>query len=465
MSFLGRKNAAKPARKPGAPTLELLYQSEESSKALAVGLQWKKIATANGRKDAIAQARQGGATHYIFLNQQLGMGAVPPAIDSGLTIYPASLAAARQLPGTALVALQLAEDEFWICEVHGGQPTTTDRLMRGIDEAEVLAQVRALLEEREGFGTVTVYTNIPDHGLDAAKPFQVEDLFAAVFGAGETLAPIPRAAVSIPKPVLYVAALGVVILLVQHGMSRWEKYQRTKAAELAQSAEVDPHQAWTEAIAQWQSTIAAPRGSGLLAARAALDKLPVEWHGWRLVSASCNAAPPAGTTRSWGCSANYKRETTGVFNRDIGQVVPAGWNLVWEPLGGMQLNWSVNEPAQPIDLAKLRKLDYYNVEVASRLQQLLPAFAGEVSFAFAPVTVPAPKKRDGSVLPPDPRVEGILTAPLAIKAPLRSIDALIAAQVDADWRVLNLVNQGTPDGRIKTSALMAEVKGDLYAKR
>lgn len=473
MSLFSRRKdtgtAAATRKKGAAQRLEVFFEGDTSNKGLAFGVAWRSIATSGGRDDAVKQARTSGASHFIFRNQQAGWGVMPGDVDSAARIYPAAVVAARLLTGAAVCAVKLADGEYWVAALLNGQPTSVDELYRDVDDAAALSRVRELLEEFSGAAPV-VHTNIRDHGLDEVKPFAGDDLFRAPMGEGDLLQPLPKPGMAIPKPVLALAAVMVVVLLGKQGWQRYEEWKRARAATAAAAVEVDPEQAWADAIAAWERGISAPNGRGLTAVRASLEHLAVDWNGWKLEKATCNAAAPvlvgAGATRTWSCTAMYTRQGAGMVNREmVKQNLPAGWAVSFTPLNGMNLSWVVAEPVQLLKLVALHKPDYFNVEVASRLQRLLPALASEASFSFAAVTIPAPKKSDGSALPPDPRADGISQAVLGIRAPLRSIDALINADVEADWRSISVAYQQGLNGGIKSSALIAEVKGDMYAKR
>jgi hypothetical protein len=461
-----KQGEGRPApKRAGAPRLEVLYESDSSSRGLAIGLQWKRIATSGGRLDATKMAREAGATHYIFSSQQLGMGVLPTGTDTDARLFPAALVAARQLHGASIVALKIAETDYWLAETHNGAPTSTDLLLTDVDDAVVLERVRQLIDKSGSVGQITVHTNITDHGLQGAKSYDLAELFNAVLGDGDKLQVLPAPGFSIPKPVMGVAATAILLLLGQQGYKEYENWNRARMAALNQIAEVDPDQAWVEAIEAWERGITAPTGTGLLAARESLDQVALDWEGWQLQLAQCTAGVPLANVRTWSCHAKYKREPAGVVNREMERKLPPGRTITWEPLGGMLVSWSVRVPAQTIKQAALPKPDFFNVEAASRLQILQPALGGEILFAFAPVVIPAPKKKDGTALPMNPHAAGLLASSLAIKAPLRSIDALIAADIPADWKQLSITYKPGLQARIDASAVMAEAKGDLYAKR
>lgn len=461
------------ASKPGAgsskrPPLELLVHAN-GRKALACGVQWRTVATSGGRDDAVKLARAVGATHYVFRGQQVGMGSMPNGTDPSLMVFPTAVVAGRQHVGTAISAVKVTDTEYWIAATKDGSPTSADFFLTDVDEAEALWRVRELQEQLGGPSSVLVYTNIEHHGIDGAKSLSPEDMLDYPLGESDVMQPLPRAGMSVPKPVLGFVALAVVLLLGQKGWDMYEQQNRVRLAAMNQAAEVDPAQAWAQAIAAWEAGTAAPAPNSLVPVRMALNQLPLEWDGWRMGQASCNAGPvnPAAAppARLWSCKAVYTRNKTGNFNRDMARRLPAGWAVHFTPLTGMELTWSVHQPATTIKVGSLRRGEFFDVEMASRMQRLLPALAADVPFAFVPVEIPAPRKADGTSLPPEPQAQGIRQATLSVKAPLRSIDALISAHIEADWTNLSVVYDAQePKGGIKSSALMAEARGSMYAR-
>lgn len=468
LGLAGKKPAAQTAKKGAAPRLELEHDVT-GTRALAFGIQWRSIASAGGRDEAIRLARQAGATHYIFRGQQLGIGILPREEEA--RVFPAASVAARHMVGNAICALRIADGEYWIAAVANGAPTSTDIFLQGVDDAQALDRVRLVAAQvyAGASGGPTVYTNIEGSGLEGAKSFSSEDLFQALVSGSETLLPVPKPGLSVPKPVLAVAGVVAALLVVQQGWGWWQKQRAAQLAAQASSSDVDPERAWAEAISQWESSKAAANGYGLLQARDQLVRLPARWEGWVLITATCRAAPFNGSgnaaQRSWTCQAQYNREDAGVVNRKMATVLPANWNVQFTPLKGMTVSWNFVQPASQLKLAALPQAQFFKVEVASRLQELLPALASDVAFAFAPVEIAAPRKKDGTVVPPPPEAQGIAAATVVVKAPMRSIDALIKADVAADWQEIsiNFDNQ-EPKGSLKASTVMAEAKGEMYAR-
>lgn len=466
---LGRKAAAGPANKKSAPRLELL-EDASGGRALAFGIQWRSIATAGGRDEAVKLARQAGATHYLFRGQQLGLGVLPSGGSPNVRIYPAASVAARHMVNNAICALRIAEGEYWIAALANGSPTSTDVFMQG-DDAEALERVRQITGQvyAGSQAAPTVYTNIDGSGIEGAKPYSPEDMFQALVSGSEILQPLPKPGMTLPKPVLIVAAVLAVLVTAQQANQWWSKRQAQQLALLASSSEQDPAQAWAQEIAAWEAARPAADGYGLLQARDQLNRLPVRWEGWVMNSATCRAAPlnvvNGDAKRSWSCQAQYTRAPAGSVNRKMATVLPGDWAVSFTPLNGMNVHWSFIQPARPVKLAELPKADFFRVEVASRLQELLPALAGDLTYTFVPVEIPAPKRKDGTAHPTPPEAQGIAAATVVVKAPMRSIDALIKADVSANWQeiTINFDNQ-EPKGALKASSLMAEAKGEMYAK-
>jgi hypothetical protein len=480
MALFPKRDRNSSGKRSAASALELVYESDASNRALAIGVRWKRIASAGGRQDAWRIAREASASHAVFQGQQLGMGVMPQGVDRSTRVYPAALIAARHLGGNNLVALRIDAGFYWICETHSGQPTDVDEVLHGVDDAAVLARIRQLIERNAALGgPIPLHTNIEDTGLPT-RSLELSDLFGSVLTDADQIAPLPKATPSIPKPVLVAGGVVVLVLAGQHGLKKYEMWQRAKELAARQAEMVDPTQAWNEAIATWERGVAAPDSRGLMAVRAELDKLPVEWLGWRLERADCSAAQFNGSMRTWTCQASYKRGPLGVTNQQLVSKIPAGWSAVWLPLGALRVSWTVQQPARQIAVAQLRKPEFFNIEVASRIQEIASAVGPDLSFVFAPVVIPAPKQQDGSAIPADPRAAGLQSAALVIKAPLRSLDALMASEVEASFKSLSLIYAAEAESdmksspssdaadlskKIKTSALQVEVKGDLYAKK
>lgn len=463
------------AGKLAAPPLELLLDATES-RLLAFGVQWRAIATAGGRDEAEKMAKQQGATHYLYRGQQLGTGIVPdPAQVAGRKIYPAAAVAARHMVGHAVCLLRIDEGAYWIAVTANGAPTSRDVFLHAPDDAAALEHARQVIAQTfAGLPSPgAVYTNIEGSGIDGVKPFGLDDLFDALVSEASVLQPVPKGSAKVPKPILYATLALCGLVLVNKVWDYWTAARRAQQASGAQIAAVDPVAAWAQAVATWEAGRAAADGAGLLEARNQLMRLPVKWDGWTLSTARCTAGTPTAgavaghesSSRVWSCSAQYNREPAGAVNRELATLVPQGWSVTFTPLTGVTVGWTFAQPTRAFKLADLRKRDYFVVEVASRLQALIPALAGDVGFTFTPVTIPAPKKEDGTALDTPPHLQTIAGSSLMVRAPLRTVDALIDADIAADWQELTIAfDKQEPKGDTNASSVMATVRGELHAK-
>jgi len=461
---------------------------EQGEKAIAFGVSWRAVASrSSGRADAIKVARAGGATHLISTLQQYGYGMVPSDAAGSARIYAAARVAARQHGGDAIYALKVFEGEYWFAVVRGGQPSSIDRVIFSGNDLELIDAVRQEVENGiEDSVAYAIYTNLEDHELgDRVRRLTPADLMLAAAGDEDVLLPLPKKRAQLPTPVLVVLAVALVAGFGSKGLSYYKEKERQRLARLSRNAEEPPEQAWARATKAWADGHRAPDSQGLAAARVSLGAVPLVWGGWDLQGATCNAAvqaaPVAGAApkavvgapvlsatqgdRRWTCIATYSRRQTGRLNREMKEDVPAGWTVQYRGLETIIASWSVTQAAQPFSFESLRSVEYHLVETVSRLQKLQPSFGQVGEINFAPVEITPPRKSDGMAVPMVPSVPQLRAATFTLKAPLRSIDALIDGGVEAEWQQIS-VNYRQGDGdkaSLKASALTADVKGVIYA--
>lgn len=474
MNFFS-KNKASPTKakrgqiKPGQ--IETLSDST-GQRALAFGLAWRSLVTTGGSEFAAKTARSATSTHYIFRAQQVGHGKLAGKPNSWpKRLFPASVIAARHLLGDALCILKISENEFWVALLRNGSPTAVDWFLSGVDAGHALEEGRKLLLAHAEDGSdakILVHTNIELHGFDSAKTLSVYDLLEAAIDDEELLRPVPKAQMSTPRPVLYLAGLMIVSLAGQEAWKWWRLDEAKKLAARMRGDVIDPASAWDTAMSNWQAVRAAPNPQGLDAPRQALAQLPVRWEGWILSSAKCSLDPltPNAAHQSWSCGAAYKRSPMGAPTREMPSKIPANWSVSFTPLNEMTVAWRVEQSVMQFDIAKLQPVSKHRIETTSQLQALQQALSTEPKFVFAAVEVEAPKNQDGTRLAPDPRYRGLMSAVLQIQGPLRSIDAVANARLDIAWDSLSVSFEATePRLSLRSSALMAQATGTLYANQ
>jgi len=456
-----------------ASRIEVAYDAS-GNRGLAFNLAWRSIATGGGRQEALRVARVAGATHAVVRAGQVGMGVLPErSLRPGARLLPAALVAARQHSGTAVCCLEITPGEYWLALTIHGAPTSTDLFLSGVSADEALERARAILEGLDARADATLHTNVAGCTLPNTRPYAPADMLEAVVPEGDVLRPLPRP----PR----VRGLLLGTLLVAAAVLAWHQHRaltdvarRAQLAADASAAAPDLQSAWDAALMRWAAGVPLPSASALQPVRKSLGGLPAHWHGWELAQAGCRATdlepgPPA--RRIWQCEAEYRRGPAAHLNRDMAPRAPAGWTLRFLPLGGLQLHQTVQEPAVALQPDDLLPVSHYEVEVASRLQRLSPAFAGDFQLVFTPLALPPPTDAAGQALGPPPRPVLPSRAEFHVRGPLRSIDAVIAAGVAAHWHAIQLSYQPPAAGGgsglgtgAAASALMVELKGEFIAK-
>lgn len=449
-------------------------------KAIAFGVSWRAVASRSStRADAIKIARSGGATHLLSTLQQFGYGLVPAdAAPVGTRVFAAARVAARQHGGDAIYALKIFPEgnEYWFAVIRGGQPSSIDRVILSDNDMELIDAARKEIESGlEDDISYAVFTNLEDHELsDKARGLTAQDLMLAASGEEDVLQPLPKKSGEIPKPVIAVVGVAVLLAAGNKGWGMYQEKERKRLARINASVEEPPEQAWARAMQAWADGHRAADPQGLAAVRVSLGSVPLVWGGWEVQSATCTATPPAASQpgaaaqrdRRWGCSALYTRSQFGRVNREMKQSTPDGWTVQYKGLDTLVGSWNVTHASQPFKFEALRSVENHMVETVSRLQKLSAAFGQVGDLTFVPVEIKPPRKGDGTAVAMVASVPQVRAATFTLKAPLRSIDALIDAGVEADWLQINMYFKRA-DGEkvdIKTSALTADVKAVIYAK-
>lgn len=445
---------------------------DASQNAIAFGVTWRAIATRNvGMAEAVKAARSAGATHLITSLQQFGFGAMPADAPAGVTVYAAARVAARQHGGDAIYALKLFEGEYWFAVVRGGQPSAMDRIIFSDNDLEITGEVVREIASGVDDGTkYTVYTNLEDHEFsDRARSLEPADLLLSVHSVEDTLVPLPSKRAQLPMPIVVAILVAIGIAFASKGWQMYQEKERQRLAALNVVVDEPPEQAWARAMKTWADTRTEPDARGLTAVRVSLGSVPLTWGGWKLQGGGCIAqtgvSPSQGGVQ-WNCSATYLRGPVGKVNRDMKDEVPAGWSVQYVGLDKINSSWSLRTPGKAFSFEALRPVEYHQVETASRLQKLQPSFGQIGDLAFAPVEIAPPRKADGTSYPVTDTTPQVRSAQFTLKAPLRSIDALIDAEIPAVWQQLAVTfqtDEGSKAG-LRSSALMADVKGLIYAK-
>lgn len=483
--FASRKKASQDS---GEKLPALVIADATGRTALAFGVTWRSLVSRDSEVAAAELARGAKASHYLFQKRQVGftkLGADVLGVDDPPVVLAAAYVAASHYGGNALFALCLDKEqgEYWFALGRNNSPTSTDTVMKPLRVADALQQLEemrsSLVKDDVKFD---VYTNI--EGVQNAKTCSLEDLFSVIVDRKGMLQPLPKRAMSIPKPVLIAGAgVAAVVAITQASGPLMGLVNKFRPKPLAVIEPVEDQAAiWRNAFQTWLNMQSGASHEGIVRARVELGSAPAETGGWMLQAAACKALPldAAKRERQWACEARYKRAPGAALTRDVLPTLPTRWAISINPLNEFTASWSFTESKVPaLDIKALHSVGEHRVETVSELQRISPVTATEPTLQFAAATIPQPTGHDGKPIAAQfapPESQTLQVGRVILKGPLRTVDYIIGkTSLDADWTSLSLVvdkpaDQGAvapgapiPLG-VKASRIQTEISGVIYAK-
>lgn len=454
-----------------APGASDLLSIDNSTDVLVFGMRWRTLVTSGSTREAMMKmALKEGASHFTRQRQQIGY-CLLPALEPGMTLYPAALLAAKNHAGDALYVLNTGDGEgnYWVARTRGGHPTSLDEFIVGSQE-QVLERVRTLVTEGDA-DEIQIFTNLT--GVIPApnvRDFSVQDLFDITRSIQESLQSVVKPKRSIPKPVLISLVGGLAVLGVQYGYQYWTEYKAAEARRLSQASQQTPEEAWAPVIARFESGLNQVNANGLGALRAGIYKAPVLWNGWLLKSIKCKVNPSGSNEKSivWLCLADYQRGRVALTNDEMLERDGSKWNPKFIDIGLMQISWDLTLDRIPMRVADLKNHVSQQIASVSSVQNLLPALTTPPAMVFKPIELPAPKNQQGMAIPKPASIPSIFQMPVAIKGPLRSIEAVIEEVPGVDWNSLEVTYVGGAERAVSSGLLstsfISEISGVAYAK-
>jgi len=425
-----------------APDQLLLIDAEGGDCSLAFGLSWFALVGSQARSMARARARRLRATHYVVGGQGALAGGCARLASSvrRRPVHAAAQAFARHYPdGTAACIAPLPDGRWWLAAAQDGAVLTrADALYSDAAQAEAALQALAVQ-----------YPSLRRHD----GPQTLKALMAAPDGAA-LLQPVGSHWSRLPLPVRVFAGILALALAAPAAWQAWRPSPRVAAPAPTLTADEAWHQA-TVRFRQQQTVHLLPE---LARVFASLHRLPLNVRGWLLRDARCLPA-----SRAWSCRAAYVRAEPDATNRAFAQVLPAGWQLRFQPLDGAELAWAV--PGNHTFMADLElpRAEHVDRALASALQLARPAFTQLTLGPSAPAPIAVPRDPQGQPIGAPPAWPVLRQRALALQGPLRSFSLLAdQSRLVAAWSaiVLRLAAGLTPGTAV--SALTAELQGILY---
>jgi hypothetical protein len=130
------------------------------------------------------------------------------------------------------------------------------------------------------------------------------------------------------------------------------------------------------------------------------------------------------------------------------------------------LEWSVSGDVPPLNVNQLPNRQSHALDTISLLQRYAPALSTAPELKFTPIKVTPPQTSGGASIAMPPNTILPSEAPLNLRGPLRTIDALIERGLAAQWRAMSLtyMEGAGSSGGVLGSVLEAQLEGVMYAK-
>ncbi len=461
-----------------ARTLQFL-QNANGSRTLVLGLNWRAILISGGAKTALDRARAAGATHYCMVGvQTVAYGRV--VVDKHQAIpeqvYPAALLASRLTSSEGLFALTLSPTEVWVAVVRNGRPHGFDEVLTDATGNLPVLIRDWLVGKQDQFNSSTVFTDVALGMSDVkTQPCALANLMVAPVMAKDVLLVLPPsswlARIRIPKPVMQFGYLVLMLWLANAAWELWSDHVKAEA-ELAmaamQRASDDPVLRWRQALSGLGVSRAHPGADTLTPVRASLGRLPARWDNWRLKFAQCQEKSMQAGKQTWNCTASYEppQGPEVATNRQLHASAPEGYRPKFVSMKQAALEWSVSGDVPPLNVNQLPNRQSHALDTISLLQRYAPALSTAPELKFTPIKVTPPQTSGGASIAMPPNTILPSEAPLNLRGPLRTIDALIERGLAAQWRAMSLtyIEGAGSSGGVLGSVLEAQLEGVMYAK-
>lgn len=431
------------------------------------GVTWRRIvARGSVARLALELARQEKATRYSQNGAQPVVGLIRlKGIKADTRLYSlARLLGRTHHLGSVFAAVQIQPGKFWICGVRDGQPLPNFDSIVPQSQVFPLYQTfvdsQATSEEAEirVLGTISI-------GLPNITPLDIPELEPATDESCE-LRPLAK---TIPKPVIYAAALGALYLVGSYGWGEYQDYQRREKERQRALQEVDPIEGWKDAYRSWYASQKVYDARGIISVRDHVYDLPLNVGGWALSGGKCFAGD-----KDWKCVLTYSRSRKlheGASNRTFEAARRPEWKVLWKPAGD-ELEASfvfAVAPARltPADVFTIRR---HQIESFSDYQTIAPTFSGMQVGEFKKEAITGPMTMDNQPMP-KPQAKGLedlFRQEITASGPLRNVEFFTRPGLPVYWTTVEFSVGASqdPDAKpdVKVSRFMGTWKGIVYGK-
>ncbi len=449
---------------------------------LVFGMAWEHVGGARPERRSLQRAKARQATHYIAAHEgsaATGLARLPVEAAQAKVrartkaqrryISAGVLFAAKRPNGVYVAQLDLQEDGIWLIASHDGVVIPGYDVV--LDDAERVSEAITRLLQRYA---------------DAQSVETVQPTLEEARGNLQArLAQVKTSTQVIPPWMKVAAGLMLAYGLYTEGQSLWDEYQAEQDLVQNPTQHFDFNSERSKQLDAWQSGIHLDGPEGLRDVLRQIGSLPKGFDGWTL---AFNGSKPSISCRpittGWNCKALYSRTALGtnesfrsgyeVFKRryELSEIQSSTLCAVgWVDLEKAQLTCQFSSKRRPLDRMAVDQTEAVNLGFIAQVQRVMLAFREvkvEPRTALKmdnPVVVS--QRGDRLSLAPSrmetpqahvPGVQGF-----SYFGPLRSL-TVIPLTASSVIRSIDVQRIDLTDPTLNTSALRAELKGEMYVQ-
>ena len=443
---------------------------------LVYGMTWEHVSGARPERRSLQRAKARKATHFVAAHEgssAVGLARVASPVGkvsakkSRRYTSAGAMFASRRPKGIYVAQLDLGEG-IWLIACHDGVVIPGFDLV--LDGADEVNEAITRLRERHD-----------DVHLVEISAFSLDDVKKNLHGR---LVLVKTSAQAIPT---WMKVSAVVLLgygLYSEGQSWWDEYRAEQELVDNPAQQFDFNVERAKQLDTWQSGIQLDGPEGLRNVLRRIGTLPKGFGGWTLttgvsmaagVSTSAIACVP--NTSGWACTALYSRTALGTNEsfrsgyEHLKNPVEGQCVVGWVDLEKAQLACQFGAQRHSLDRMAVERTEAINLKFIPQVQRVMLAFREIKIDPRTAVSLANPVVVNGrgdriSLAPSGPRTPQAQVPGKQVfsySGPLRSLTVLPLTYSSLITHI-NVQRLDVTDPTLNTSALRAEVKGEMYVQ-
>lgn len=428
------------------------------SVSLVLGLNWKVILGENLKAMALQKASFEKATHYCHAENSGSVGYTTFEPESKIVyLSAASLVASQKAVGDFLIALDVNDEQTWLCGVSNGSVVsgydvvtneeqledTTRRFKERFPNSLICGDHKESGEEYNWNALTSVIAN---------SRFRKDAVIQKTAkGFSERISVVPKK---------YLVVGGVLFALLIGQEYAWPIINDSFFKQKKATA-IDPDEAWREALQEWITSHPVSADGSLNALLQYVADQPIVVAGWRQSAVLC-----VWGVKAWQCTSKYSAIKRMETNEAFIKAKPKEWTVTFNLLKDIVVKYQVPTEGKRIVLNELKPIREYELATASRMQEiapLLPASTSPLS-AFAQITVTAPQTTEGQPIPQPIDFKLPVMNTVTISGPIRNVAGYQEWVNQVAWTTVDIKIDHKKSPSARDSTVMMDLKGNIYAK-